>query len=153
MRPAKISLAFLLTALSTLAEDRPDPHRFIETIRLPAGQKAVVAEGDYEPRSLGSYSVRLYGASPGAPFDNFLDGTIRRRPNGSIEKVELADIDGRPGKEIVVVFRCVGSGSFLSAEAFAFDTKRPNFLISVHDLSKDANTTHELRKAWRKQKR
>jgi hypothetical protein len=34
--------------------------RFIKKIKLPSGETVVVAEGDYEARSVGSFSVRLY---------------------------------------------------------------------------------------------
>ena len=38
---------------------------FVEKLALPSGQTAVVAEGDFEARSIGSYSVRIYSNKVG----------------------------------------------------------------------------------------
>jgi len=139
-----------VTAL-TSSGDEPNPNRFIQKIILPSGVMAVVAEGDYEPRSLGSYSVRLYRVrSAEAPFDDFVTGIIRPRPNGSIKEVTLADIDGDShDDDIVVIFRSVGTGSFLSAEAFALDWNGLALVASVQDLRRDADLVAALRRAHR----
>lgn len=143
--------AILLVTALTSSGDEPDPNRFLQKIILPSGVMAVVAEGDYEPRALGSYSVRLYRVrSAEAPFDDFVAGIIRPRPNGSIEKVTLADIDGDGHDDIVVVFRSVGTGSFLSAEAFALDWNGLALRASVRDLRRDADLVAALKKAHRK---
>jgi hypothetical protein len=95
----------------------------------------VVAEGDFEPRSIGSYSVRLYsGENPQRPTDDFLAGVIHER-DGSIEKVVLADVDGNGRDEIVVIVRNAGTGSYLSAHAFAIEKKRLVLRASVAQKS------------------
>lgn len=65
----------------------------------------VVAEGDLEPRSIGSYAVRIYAfINPDFPFDKLVTGIIRPR-DGVVEEVKFADLDGHGSPEIVVVIR------------------------------------------------
>ena len=148
MKTSLAIIGLILTTAFIASGAGSDPDRFIEKIKLPTGQFVVVAEGDFEPRSLGSYRVRLYsGENPQFPYDDFVDGVIRARPDGFIEKVVLADIDGDGRVEIVVILRCVGSGQYLSAEAFAFDKKKLVFRASVGDLAWDADPVVALKKA------
>ena len=129
-----------------------EAERFVQKIKLPSGQTAVVAEGDLEPRSTGSFSVRLYsGENPQFPTDDFLAGVIHAR-DGSIEKVLLADVDGDGRDEIVVIVRCAGTGSYLSAHAFAIDQKRLVLRASVADLARDADPVSALKKTKGKSK-
>ena len=78
--------------------------RYVNQHKLSTGLTAVVAEGDFEPRSIGSYSVRIYGANPEFPTDDFLCGTIRSR-DGSIEKVMIQDINDGGTEEIIIIIR------------------------------------------------
>lgn len=122
--------------------------RFIQKVKLPLGLTAVVAEGDLEARSIGSFSVRTYSAENARPGDDttfFVTGVIHER-DGSIEKVALADIDGDGRVEIVVAVRSAGSGSYLSAHAFAYDKKTLVLLGSVADLAPEADPIAELKK-------
>ena len=123
--------------------------RFVQKIKLSSELTAVVAEGDLEARSIGSYTVRLYSTENAQPGDDttfFVAGVLHER-DGSIEKVELADIDGDGNPEIVVTVRNVASGQYLSAEAFAFDKKRVWLRALVADLAKDADPISALKKA------
>jgi hypothetical protein len=123
-----------------------DADRFVQKIQLPSGQTIVVAEGDFEPRSIGSYSVRLYsGVNPKFPTDDFRVGVIQER-DGSIEKVVLADVDGDGHDEIAVIVRCAGTGGYLSAHAFAIGEKTLVVRASVADLPRDADTVSALKK-------
>ncbi|MFM8820441.1 MAG: PliI family lysozyme inhibitor of I-type lysozyme, partial [Phenylobacterium sp.] len=82
------------------------------------GVNAVADEGEGEPRSIGSYALRLYKAGdPSFPYDAFIAGAVRPR-DGTLEALNFADIDrdGRP--EVIVVARSAGSGGYLSADAF-----------------------------------
>jgi hypothetical protein len=115
------ALAIALHASAAL--HAAEPGRFIMTVKLPSGQTAVVAEGDFEARSTGSFSMRLYeSAQPGDETTFFTAGLILSR-NGGIEKVALADIDSDRKPEIVVVVRSLGTGGYLSAHAVAFSKK------------------------------
>ncbi len=114
-----------------------DGNRYIQKVTLPQGGLVVVAEGDFEPRGLGSYSIRLYGAdNPEAPFDDFRGGMTRTRPGGFIEKVLLKDLDGDGTAEVVVLFRAMTTHS---AEAFRVSEKRLGFAESLkeHPLGVD----------------
>ncbi|MBE0673506.1 MAG: hypothetical protein IH591_02495, partial [Bacteroidales bacterium] len=87
----------ILTAISILLlsanPSGAGSDRFIKKIKLPTGQMIVVAEGEFEARSIGSFSVRLYDAAPAQDETTFfLSGLIHLR-NGTIEKVVLEDVD------------------------------------------------------------
>ncbi|MEI6563312.1 MAG: PliI family lysozyme inhibitor of I-type lysozyme [bacterium] len=132
-------LLVLATGCSSLglggAEARNDKNRFIKAVTLPQGGMVVVAEGDCEPRSLGSYSVRLYGAeSPEFPFDDYRDGLVRERENGFIENVLAKDLDGDGRSEIAVLIRCVGSGRYRSADAYRVSGKKLQRMASLRDI-------------------
>jgi len=109
-------------------------------IMLPAGGMVVVAKGDGEAESLGSYSIRLYAAEDQEhPCDDFLDGAVRPREGGSIEGVSVKDLDGDGTNDVIVTFRCVGTGSYLSADAFRVADKKLTFVASVADQAPNAN--------------
>jgi len=115
-----LSAIFLAVVLDAGAESK----RFVKQIKLPTGQIAVVAEGDLEPRSIGSYSVRLYsGANPKYPTNDFVAGIIKER-DGGIDQVLLADLAGDGHVEIIVITRSAGSGGYLSAQSFALGKRR-----------------------------
>jgi len=112
-----------------------DADRYVQKIALPDGQTAVVAEGDLEARSIGTYSVRLYRDADLARYES---GIIAPR-NGTIEAVRVADLNGKGDGQLVVVVRSVGTGGYLSAQAFAFDNGRIEARSKVTDLPKDAD--------------
>ena len=134
------------TSAHVTAEDR-----FVSNLTLPTGETVVVAEGDFEARSIGSFSVRLYEAAV-APDDTtfFTSGLIRSR-DGVIEKVILADVDGDQRQEIVVIVRSVGTGSYLSAHAFAIAKGKLFFRAVVEGLAADADPVAALRKSGKEQ--
>ena len=138
-----------IVSVSALLHAEVGVDRFLQKIKLPSELTAVVAEGDFEARTIGSYSVRLYSSENAQPGDDttfYVTGVIQER-DGYIEKVELADIDGNGKPEIVVTVRCGGTGSYLSAAAFTFDKKRIWVRASVTDLAKDADPIAALKKA------
>jgi hypothetical protein len=140
-----ISGALLVSALTDVGTIVADD-RFVQQINLPSGQVVIVAEGDLEPRSVGTYTVRLYsGKSPRSPVDDFIAGALRER-DGVVEKVLLADVDSDGRVEVIVIVRNVGSGSYLSGDAFAFDQKRLTLRASVKNLPKDADVVSALKK-------
>ena len=105
----------------------------------------VVAEGDFEPRSVGSYALRVYGGrSNEFPVDDFIVGLVRPR-NGIVEALRFDDLDGDDKPEIVVVFRAVGSGGYVSADAFRYRNGSLEFIASVSDLDKKADPIQALR--------
>jgi hypothetical protein len=143
MKPWINAIVLLLTtSVYATAQDR-----FLSKFSLPTGETVVVAEGDFETRSIGSFSVRLYEAAA-APDDTtfFTSGLIRSR-DGVVEKVILADVDGDQQKETVVVVRSVGTGSYLSAHAFAIGNDKLIFSAAVEGLAADADPIAALRKS------
>lgn len=106
-----------------------------------------MAEGDFEARSIGSFSVRLYEAAA-APDETafFTSGLVRAR-DGVIEKVILADVDGDQQQEIVVIARSVGTGNYLSAQAFAIAKDKLIVRAVVEGLAADADPVAALRKS------
>lgn len=146
----KAVAALIVTVLASIvlyAEDAPD--RFVGKVKLSPTLTAVVAEGDLEGRSLGSFSVRLYSSENAQPGDDttfFVAGVIRER-NGSIEKVMLADVGGTGRPEIVVIVRNAGTGQYLSGHAFAFDEKSVVLRAAVDWLAKDADVVAALKKS------
>ena len=145
MRKQLIAILLLSAAIHVQAE----VDRFVQKIKLPADLTAVIAEGDFEARSIGSFTVRLYSAENAQPGDDttfFVGGIICER-DGSIEKVELADIDGDAKPELIVTVRNVGTGQFLSAHAFGFDKKRVWQRATVANLANDADPVAALKKA------
>jgi hypothetical protein len=146
MRIWTVTIIFLLSAhVRAVAQDR-----FISKLTLPTGQTVVIAEGDFEARSTGSFSVRLYEAAS-APNETtfFISGFIGSR-DGVLENAILADIDGDQQPEIVVIARSVGTGNYLSAHAFAFAKDELIFRATVEGLAPDADPVAVLRKSRNK---
>ena len=140
--------SWLLCALASLAAlhaTATDDARFAAKLALPGGQTAVVAEGDFEPRSIGSYSVRLYAAGVPDQTDtaSFVIGFFAKR-DGAIESVRLADIDRDGHDEIIVVMRSVGTGGYLIAHAITVREKRLEMRATVVGLPKDADPVAAL---------
>jgi len=151
----KKSIFLLTIAFATaLLHAKDDPDRFLKKIKLTPTLTAVVAEGDWEARSIGSYTVRLYdteNAKPGDDTTFYVAGSLRER-DGSIETVKLADIDGDGQPELIVTVRNTGTGGYLSADAFAFDKKKLWLRASVADLDGNADPVAALKKAKLKKK-
>ena len=147
MRIWEIVIALLLAAPVHAVEQ----NRFVSKLTLPSGETLVVAEGEFEARSIGSFSVRLYEVAA-APDETtfFIAGLIRAR-DGVIEKVIVADIDGDKQQEVIVIVRSVGTGGYQSAHAFAVAKDKLVFLAAVEGLAPDADPVAALRKSERKQ--
>jgi hypothetical protein len=114
---------------------------------LPGKQKmlVVVSEGQLEPRSTGSYAVRIYGgANPRARFDDFIAGIVRRR-DGTLAKLLFSDVDGDGRPDIVVIVRSAGTGGYVSADAFRVRGKIVSVAGSVKGLAADADPVAALK--------
>jgi hypothetical protein len=122
--------------------------RFITKITLPAGPTVVVAEGEFEARSIGSFSVRLYqAASAGNETTFFSSGLISGR-DGTIEKVVLENISGDEQPEIIVILRSVGTGNYLSAHAFEIGPNQRLIAVTrVEGLAAEADPVKALRQS------
>jgi phage protein D len=151
---ASRSLVAALFALAAATASGADDVRFVAKLVLANGQTAVVAEGDLEARSIGTYTVRLYGPVSGSTAEgdttSFVAGLFEKR-DGTIESVALADIDRDGRDEIVVVMRSVGTGSYLTAHAIAVREKRLEMRATVVGLAKDADPIAALLAATAKE--
>jgi hypothetical protein len=121
--------------------------RFVSKVTHPTGKTVVVAEGDFEARSIGSFSVRLYEAAAAPDETTFFTSGLVRARDGVIEKVILADVDGDQQQEIVVIARSVGTGNYLSAQAFAIAKDQLIVRAVVEGLAADADPVAALRKS------
>jgi hypothetical protein len=121
--------------------------RFVSKLTHPTGTTVVVAEGDFEARSIGSFSVRLYEAAAAPDVTTFFTSGLVRARDGVIEKVVLADVDGDQQQEIVVIARSVGTGNYLSAHAFAVAKDKLIFRAVVEGLAANADPVAALRKS------
>lgn len=139
-----LSLGVLIAANGALGEGQGS--RYVKKAPIPGVQEVVVvAEGEFEPRSIGSYSLRIYSGVPaGFPTDRFLTGVIRPR-DGTLESVSFADLDGDSRPEIIIAIRSVGSGGYLSADAFRFDGTSLRLAAAVSGLDKRADLLDALR--------
>jgi ecotin len=120
---------------------------FVQKVALATGQTAVVAEGDFEARSIGSYSVRIYSTQSAEPDDDttfFSSGVIRAR-DGTIEKVFLAELDNDGPPSLVVAIRSAGSGGYLSADAFTIEKDAVVLRVSVSGLAANADPVAALK--------
>lgn len=145
--------AYLFCAVALLASGTVDAvaeeNRYVQKLKLSENQTAVVAEGDLEARSIGSYCVRVYSTEDVQPGDDttfFTAGVIHER-DGYIEKVALADIDNDGRDELVVIIRSAGTGGYLSAHAFSFNKKDISITAAVAGLPPDSDVIVELEKA------
>lgn len=138
-------MLLLMVSLHAAAQDR-----FLSKFTLPTGETVVVAEGDLEARSIGSFSVRLYEAAAGADETTFFTSGLIHARDGAVEKVTLADIDGDQRQEIVIIARSVGTGSYLSAHAFTVAEGKLVFVAAVEGLAANADSVAALRESSRK---
>ena len=147
MRIWQVAIVLLLAVpVSAVAQDR-----FTSKLTTPRGQTLVVAEGDYEARSIGSFSVRLYEAAAAPDETTFFSAGLIRARDGVVEKAILADIDGDEQQEVIVIVRSVGTGSYQSAHAFAIAKDTLVFLSAVEGLAPDADPVAALQKSTSKQ--
>jgi len=145
--------ALTLMVLATASLHASEPERFITKVNLPSGQTAVVAEGDFEPRSTGSFSIRLYDAAPpGDETTFFREGKVLDR-DGAVEKVVLSKPTGHQPPEIIVIVRSAGTGGYRSAHAFTFDRRRLTLRASVNGLPAHADPLAALRRFRRRGQR
>ena len=127
--------------------------RVVRRLRFDRRLAVVVAEGDFEARSLGSYSVRVYRVDTASHPDDettfFAFGTVRPR-DGSVERVWRADtlrIGDAPA--LVVSTRSAGTGNFLSADAFELTPRAIRLRASVSGLRPNADPVAALARRLR----
>lgn len=141
----KILLTTISVFLLSIHLYAADSDRFIKKLTLPTGQMIVVAEGEFEARSIGSFSVRIYDVAPAQDETTFFIAGLIHLRDGTIEKVILNDVNNDRQPEIIVIARSVGTGNYLSAYAFAFTKDGLFFRTAVEGLSPDVNLIAALK--------
>jgi hypothetical protein len=144
-------LSWISLGLAPFASAATD--RVVIRLRLEPDVTVVVAEGDFEPRSIGSFSVRSYRADSaavrhGLDTDDYLGGLVCER-DGVVEAVTTTDIDGDGRAEVVVKIRSAGSGGYLSAVALAVRGRAVEVRARVADLDATADVVKALREVAR----
>ena len=82
----------------------------------------IVAEGQHEPSSIGSYSVRVYRGDPEAHGD-FVAGTVAKR-DGSVAKAWVSTLkDQEKVHHAIVWCQSAGSGSYGSLAVYEIQQK------------------------------
>ncbi len=106
---------------------------------LASGAVVVIEESRNEPRSLGSYSIRLYsGANPEFPLDDFRHGLVLVR-DGFIEQAQFLSPN-----LLIIVIRSAASGNYLSGTLVRAEAKL-EVLGTLQGLSPDAELLEQLR--------
>ena len=121
--------------------------RFVQKVPLAKGLVAVVAEGDLEARSIGSYSVRAYfdaQASPGNETTFYTAGMLRPR-EGTVRSASALEMPGRPHPVLMVVMQSAGSGGFVSADALVVEPRAVRLLARVSDLPPSEDPATQLK--------
>jgi hypothetical protein len=84
------------------------------------------------------------GTSKNFPLDDFVVGIVWPR-NGIVEAVRFADTDiNSDDTSEMVITRAVGSGGYLSADAFRYRARSLEWVVSVAALDKAADPIQAL---------
>ena len=140
----------LLLPTALMAASPSGENRWVSKLRLNPEVVVVVAEGDLEPRSTGSFTVRAYRADAeatrkGFDVDAYLGGALCRR-EGSVESVSAVDVNGDGRPEVVVAIRSAGSGGWLSGVALEVRETRVEIVAQADDLPAGADLLKALRR-------
>jgi len=119
--------------------------RYLKKFKLTTGETIVVAEGDYEARSIGSFSIRVYEAtSENDETTFFLSGLIHSR-DGTVDNVLIEDVNDDSQPEIIVVSRSAGTGNYLSAYVFEYSDDNLVFRMSKVGMPPDSKVLRILK--------
>jgi hypothetical protein len=141
-----LAALLVVTPVGAEAGDTADT-RSLRAAWSHQGSNVVVDEGPAEPRSIGSYAVRIYHGRPNGGDALFYKTGIVRPRDGTLAKLAFVDLDGDSLDELVVVMQSAGSGSYLAADAFRLRNGVLSWVASVQGLPPTADVEVELRKA------
>jgi len=139
-----VRATFAALCLVTVCAQAAAPERFLVRQPLPSGETVVVAEGDFEAHSLGSYSIRVYAPAQGREATGFFTSGLVLPRDGAVDRVMLDDVDDDGEAEVVVVVRSTGAGGLLSAQVFEVDGGQVAPLVSLSDLVSEADLRDAL---------
>lgn len=142
----RVLTVFLLASIPLSGGSQPAEPTVLGGVIPGTDAVVTVSEGPREPRSIGSYALRLYlPYDPAWPYDAFAFGLVRTR-DGVIEALLFSDLDGDDAREVIVVIRSAGSGGYLLADAFALRGRRLDLVGHVDGLLGNADPVAALRR-------
>lgn len=138
-----LTILFVATTLScTTVSTNSIEQRFSQEIDLSDQWRVFIEETEQEPRSVGSYAVRLYAiTSPQFPFDDFRQGLIAKR-DGTLERLLVSDRDTGSPVRFSVVIRSAGSGGYLHVDTYGLIRNGISLVSRCRDLPPDTDVTH-----------
>jgi hypothetical protein len=121
------------------------------TMVTPDKRYVTATQGPGEAHSIGSYALRLYrNQVSGDPTQDFIAGIVRPR-DGDLLRLDWQNVTPGNTGELVVVTQSVGSGGYLSADAFQLGNANIVLVASVSGLPPDTDLIGALKKAAGKQ--
>ena len=147
MRRLLLTFALLSLVDVALANDATADERFVQRVTIEPGLVAVVAEGDFEARSIGSYSVRVYSdprTIPGNETTFYVAGLVVAR-DGMVRSAGPLVVAGRKRPLLMVVAASAGTGGYLSASAFELKHHAVRMVSSVSSLAPTEDPAVRLR--------
>jgi hypothetical protein len=150
MKP-NIDRTIATTCAAFLLSTSPASARNGVTVTLPDKRVAVLAQGDLEPASIGSYSVTIFKDSA---LMHFVAGAVFSRDGSFLRadgkpRVRFADITGDGVPELIVSKLTAGSGDQVEVDALKIDAGSITFVMRVRTDSKHDEVA-ELRAACRR---
>lgn len=139
------TLVFLCGSTALVHAQHAPPGGMLEA-ETPGGRYVVVDAGPKEPASIGSYAVRLYSAANAQhAADDFIASAVASR-DGTLERLEFADVTGDGSQELVVIAASAGTGGYLAADAFRLTNDSVVHVASADGLQPNADVIAALRK-------
>lgn len=142
------SVALFCASLSAAPAFASGDCKFLKKVALPEKQTAVVATGDLEACSLGSYTVRIYSSGNVQPGDDttfYRFGLLHER-DGTVEDAFLANLGPRAPTSLIVKIRSVGSGGYVSARAYVVNKNGIHPVATVGDQQPQTDVVAALKK-------
>jgi hypothetical protein len=122
--------------------------KFLKKVALSEKRTAVIATGDLEACSLGSYTVRIYSSENVQPGDDttfYRFGLLQER-NGTVEDTFLANLGPRVPTSLIVRIRSVGSGGYVSARAYVINKNGIHLVAAVSDQQPQTDLVAALKR-------
>jgi len=137
-----LTLASCLTGHAVRAEDSAPL-----TMVTPNKRYVTVARGPGEAHSIGSYALRLYRNQVASdPTQDFVAGVVQPR-DGDLLRLDWENITSNGPGNLIVITQSVGSGGYLSADAFDLGRTTIVLVASVNGLPPDTDLIDALKKA------
>ncbi|MEZ2311821.1 PliI family lysozyme inhibitor of I-type lysozyme [Paraburkholderia sp. RCC_158] len=142
------SVALFCASLSGAPAFASGDCQFLKKVTLPERQTAVIATGDLEACSLGSYSVRIYSSENVQLGDDttfYRFGLLHER-DGTVEDAFLANLGPSAPASLIVKIRSVGSGGHVSARAYVVNKNGIHAVAAIRDQRPQTDVVAALKK-------